>query len=60
MIKRILGSGQNPDDESDQQEEFGAPDPGVADLENRPSRRRTGLRQDLLEDVDVGQEVLAE
>ncbi len=37
MIKRILGGSPSPDDESVEQEEFGAPDPGVADLEHRPS-----------------------
>ena len=37
MIKRILGGSQSPDDESDEQEEFRAPDPGVEDLENNPA-----------------------
>jgi hypothetical protein len=35
LIKRILGGGQSRDDESDEQEEYGARDRGVADLEGR-------------------------
>ena len=35
-IKRIFGGRLSPDDESDEQEEYGAPDPGVTDLK-RPA-----------------------
>ena len=35
LIKRILGGSQSRDDESDEQEEYGAQDRGVADLEGR-------------------------
>jgi hypothetical protein len=37
MIKRILGGNSSPDDESAEQEEFGVPDPGLADLKNQSS-----------------------
>lgn len=36
MIKRVFGGSTSPDDESVEQEEFRAPDPGVADLKNHP------------------------
>ena len=35
VIKRIFGGSQSRDDESVEQEEFGAPDRGVADLHER-------------------------
>lgn len=35
IIKRIFGGSQSRDDESDEQEEFGATDRGVADLKER-------------------------
>jgi hypothetical protein len=35
-IKRIFGGRLSPDDESDQQEEYGAPDRGLTDLK-RPA-----------------------
>jgi hypothetical protein len=35
VIKRIFGGAAKPDDESAEQEEFGAPDPGEADLHDR-------------------------
>jgi hypothetical protein len=35
VIKRIFGGSQSRDDESDEQEEYGAPDRGVADLKGR-------------------------
>jgi hypothetical protein len=35
-IKRIFGGKASPDDESDEQEEYGAPDPGVTEL-RRPA-----------------------
>ncbi len=37
IIRRIFGGSESRDDESDQQEEFGATDRGVADLEGRPA-----------------------
>jgi hypothetical protein len=35
LIKKILGGSQSRDDESDEQEEYGATDRGVADLRGR-------------------------
>jgi hypothetical protein len=35
VFKRIFGGSQSRDDESEQQEEFGAADRGVDDLKNR-------------------------
>lgn len=37
IIKRILGGSESRDDESEQQEEFGATDRGVDDLKGRPA-----------------------
>lgn len=34
-LKRIFGGRVSPDDQSDEQEEFGAPDPGVTELRRR-------------------------
>lgn len=41
-IKRIFGGRLSPDDESDEQEEYGAPDAGVTDLKRRPVDLRGG------------------
>jgi hypothetical protein len=53
-IKRIFsGGGVSRDDESDEQEEFGAPDRGVAELHGRepdPLRPGAGSVGDALED----------
>jgi hypothetical protein len=35
VIRRILGGSQSRDDESDEQEEYGAPDRGVTELKQR-------------------------
>jgi hypothetical protein len=47
VIKRIFGGGLSPDDEADEQEELGAPDPGVADLRGREPEPFTLAAEDV-------------
>ena len=42
VLKRIFGGRLTPEEELDEQEEYGAPDPGVTDLKTRPVDLRGG------------------